>query len=85
MIFGGRESNNFLSAAVCTPAFSAVEAGKVIGFCSTVPSSITVLVAAMPIEVSFGVTSPRAKLTVVILSNSTLSLAVIVPALVSDA
>ena len=50
-----------------------------------VPLEIVVLLAAIPTVDVVGVTAPRAKLAVLILSNSILSVALIEPALVEDA
>ena len=69
-----------LSAAVKTPAADCVAAGSVILFAAVVPSVTFVLEAAIPTVDAAGVTAPRAKLAVLILSNSVLSLALIVPA-----
>jgi hypothetical protein len=49
------------------------------------PLEIVVLLAAIPTVDVVGVTAPRAKLAVLILSNSILSVALIEPALVEDA
>ena len=49
------------------------------------PLEIVVLLAAIPTVDAVGVTAPRAKLAVLILSNSFLSVALIEPALVEDA
>ena len=51
-------------------------------FAAVVPSVTFVLEAAIPTVDAAGVTAPRAKLAVLILSNSVLSLALIVPAAV---
>ena len=73
-------SNLVLSAALRTPAADCVAAGSVILFAAVVPSVTFVLEAAILTVDAAGVTAPRAKLAVLILSNSVLSLALIVPA-----
>ncbi len=76
-------SNLVLSAALRTPAADCVAAGSVILFAAVVPSVAFVLEAAIPTVDAAGVTAPRAKLAVLILSNSVLSFyALIVPAAV---
>ena len=86
--------NNFLLSTVVkvvtcveviTPAVVEVAAGRVILFATLTPVEIVVFVAAIATLEAAGVTAPKAKFAVVILSSSVLSVEVITPARVDDA